>query len=859
MVRKHLLHCLQSTVVLLSLVACSALFAREVRVGVYSNEPKIFLDSEGKLSGIFGDLLQAIAAAEDWTLKPVPCEWQACLTATQAGSIDLMPDVAFSEARAPLFEFHRVPALHSWSQIYQREGQAIESVLDLQGRRVAVLQGGVQQSFFANLVGSFGVNVQWVAVSNLSEGFSLVASGKADAVVASHQFGSLQGPRYKLVATPIMFQPSRLFFATGKGRNAELLNAIDRRLQAWQGTPGSEYFQVLARWGSEAPRTLVPKGVLWGLAGLTTLLALALGFAALLRRQVTEKTRHLRASEEKLRVILDSVDAHIYIKDTELRYQYANHKVCELFAMPQEQVVGRTDPSFFDPVTAENLRNNDLLVLQHGERVSKEETNTGIDGVTTRTFLSVKQPLRDSNGQIYALCGVSTDITELKNNREAIHQLAFYDALTQLPNRRLLLDRMQQTLSMRDRLAHDGALLYIDLDNFKTLNDTLGHDMGDQLLQQVAQRLSECTREMDTLARLGGDEFVVMLQGLSKDPSEAARQAELVAQKVVHTLAEPYQLGPLRYQNTVSLGIAMFSDPHSTQEELLKRADLAMYQAKADGRNALRFFNPEMQAQMSHRVALEEDLRVGLSEQQFLLYYQPQVDQHGNLLGAEVLLRWQHPQRGLVLPGTFIPSAESSGLILPLGRWILQAACMQLMAWSTRPELAHLTIAVNVSARQFRQPDFVQQVFAALDASGANASRLELELTESQLVDDIEGVTAKMTALKSRGVRLSLDDFGTGYSSLNYLKRLPIDQLKIDQSFVRDLLIQAHDAAIVKTIVALGQSLHMNVIAEGVETRSQRDALEALGCLHYQGYWFGRPGPIESLEGWTFPASTPMA
>ncbi|MFZ3220666.1 MAG: EAL domain-containing protein [Rhodoferax sp.] len=831
--------------------------AREVRVGVYANEPKIALGADGQPTGILGDLLREIAQREDWTLVPVVCEWQACLEATRLGQIDLMPDVAFSEQRAQTFDFHQIPALNSWSQLYRREDAAIQSVLDLQNRRVAILQGSVQEEYLSALLSSFGVQAQWVPVHSLTEGFAKVAAREADAVVANHQFGELQAGRYKLVETPILFQPSRLFYATGKGRNADLLATVDRRLRDWKDQPDSVYFQILRQWGSEPPRTLVPTTFWWGIAATGGLLLLAMGFAALLRRQVNEKTRSLRENEDKLNTILNSVESHIYIKDLQLRYRYANSTMCTVVGLPLNDVLGKGDPDLFDAATAERLRRNDLRVLERGERVAEEEVVTSPDGQSTRTYFSVKLPLRRASGAIYALCGVSTDITELKRNREAIHQLAFYDPLTHLPNRRLLLDRMRHTLATRDRTAHDGALLFIDLDNFKALNDTLGHDMGDLLLQQVARRLHDCTRDQDTLARLGGDEFVVMLQDLSVNVDEAARQAETVAQKILTTLAEPYPLGTQRYQNTVSVGIAMFSDPHSTQEELLKRADLAMFQAKADGRNILRFFNPDMQAQMSARVALETELREALEQGQFLLHYQPQANSQGQLLGAESLVRWQHPRRGLVAPGHFIAAAEASGLILPLGHWILRTACIQLKAWASQPAMAQLDLAVNVSARQFRHPDFVHNVLAVLDETGAPAERLELELTESQLVDDVESVIAKMRTLRARGVRFALDDFGTGYSSLSYLKRLPLDKLKIDQSFVRDLLSDPGDTAIVKTIVALGQALELNVIAEGVETRAQRETLEHLGCLQYQGYLLARPGPAEALEHWHMPEAAP--
>ncbi|WP_295412788.1 EAL domain-containing protein, partial [uncultured Thiodictyon sp.] len=392
-----------------------------------------------------------------------------------------------------------------------------------------------------------------------------------------------------------------------------------------------------------------------------------------------------------------------------------------------------------------------------------------------------------------------------------------------------------------------GALMFVDLDNFKVLNDTLGHSVGDLLLQQVAGRLLDCVRESDTVARLGGDEFVVMLEGLSERTEAAAAKAQGIGVKLLAALNEPYELAGYRCHSTASLGIALIADRHTPVEDLLKQADLAMYQAKAAGRNTLRFFNPDMQAALEARSALETQLRDGLRDGQFLLYYQAQVDGAGDLTGAEALVRWQHPQRGLVAPGEFIPLAEETGLILPLGRWVLESACAQLAAWAHQPPRAHLTLAVNVSARQFRDPGFVDQVRAALAASGADPHRLKLELTESLLLEDVTDTIAKMTALKSLGLGFSLDDFGTGYSSLSYLKRLPLDQLKIDQSFVRDALDNPNDAAIIRAILALAPNLNLTVIAEGVETPAQRAFLIASGCRAFQGYLFGRPGPAAAL------------
>ncbi len=418
----------------------------------------------------------------------------------------------------------------------------------------------------------------------------------------------------------------------------------------------------------------------------------------------------------------------------------------------------------------------------------------------------------DCEGTKVIQCNIR-DITARKVTEEEIKTLAFYDSLTGLPNRRLLFDRLQQALSCCTRSGSEGALLFIDLDNFKSLNDTLGHDIGDQFLQQVAPRLVASVRKGDTVARLGGDEFVVMLEDLSRNPQEAAAQIKSVGEKVLAALAQPYVVSSKKHHGTASIGATLFGTCRNNIDDVLKQADIAMYQAKAEGRNTLRFFDPELQAVVKARAVLENDLRQGIREKQFLLYYQPQVDSKGRRTGAEALVRWQQPGHGLVSPAKFIPLAEETGLIQPLGKWVLETACRQMVAWASQPETAHLTMSVNVSAHQFHQPDFVKQVLMVLERSGADPAKLKLELTESMLLKNIQGISEKMAELKNRGISFSLDDFGTGYSSLSYLKRLPLSELKIDKSFVQDVLTDGHDATIASTILALGHSFGLAVNA----------------------------------------------
>ena len=474
-----------------------------------------------------------------------------------------------------------------------------------------------------------------------------------------------------------------------------------------------------------------------------------------------------------------------------------------------------------------------------------------------RWHMSNAIPHRESDGSVVSH-GFTMDITDRKRAEHEIERLAFYDALTGLPNRRLLLDRLQRSSAACQRTKNLGALLFIDLDNFKDLNDTLGHDMGDQLLSQVAMRLVASVREADTVARFGGDEFVVLLEalapGLQNAATQAATQAETVAEKLLASLNQPFELNGAQHYSTPSIGITLFGDERLAVDELLKRADLAMYQAKAAGRNTQRFFDPAMQAAVNARSHLEADLRQGLARGELFVHYQPVVDHRSRVLGAEALVRWRHPQRGLVSPCDFIPLAEQTGLILPLGQYVLRTACEQLQRWSRHEHTAPLSISVNVSARQFRQPGFVSDVLQTLRDHGADPARLKLELTESLLLGDIEDAIARMVQLKRAGVGFALDDFGTGYSSLSYLKRLPFDQVKIDQSFVRDVLADPNDAAIVRTILALAQSLDLQVVAEGVEATGQLAFLRLHGCEAFQGYLFGRPGPIGDMDAYLLDA-----
>jgi diguanylate cyclase (GGDEF)-like protein/PAS domain S-box-containing protein len=485
--------------------------------------------------------------------------------------------------------------------------------------------------------------------------------------------------------------------------------------------------------------------------------------------------------------------------------------------------------------------------VRHFISVKKQTENSRIELSLQRGDGTVFQAQLDFVSNAATARITLTDITKNKEAEAEIRRLAYYDPLTNLANRRLLQDRLDLAIMATARNAQYGAMFFIDLDHFKALNDARGHDVGDLLLIDVAQRLRKAVREHDTVARQGGDEFVVLMEDLGTTVNEAAILAAQLGNKLREALVAPFNLNGYEYHCKISVGVGLFH-AHDTVEDLFKHADLALYQAKTSGRDKLRFFDPAMQIAIDQRGALEDSLCKAVSLDQLRLYYQPQVDAAQRVVGVEALLRWQHPLFGLVPPDEFISLAEETGLILPIGQWVMEATCAQIKVWENDALTSELQVAVNVSARQFRQPDFVAQLQRVLTTSDINPARLKLELTESMLLEDTQDIVAKMQVIKQLGVCFSLDDFGTGYSSLAYLAQLPLDQIKIDKSFVRNLPGANKDETIVRAIITMGLGLNLNVIAEGVETERQRQFLEAHGCHEYQGYLFGRALPLQELE-----------
>ncbi len=548
-----------------------------------------------------------------------------------------------------------------------------------------------------------------------------------------------------------------------------------------------------------------------------------------------------RRTEDRFRVIVDSSPNALLMFDQDGRMALANAASQRILGYAQDEMLGR---------------NVELLLpgLLHSALLQQPRADAGLvallarhkDGHMVPVDVGLN-PITTAEGRF--ILATVVDMTARREAEQAMLRLAYYDVLTGLPNRRMFVERLQHALTVNIRAPRFGALLFLDVDHFKSINDTIGHDAGDLMLQEVAARLRNNLRDSDSVARIGGDEFVVLLEALDATREAAAAHAQEVANKIRTVLAEPYSLRGRMFPGSVSLGVALWGGEQPQDVgELLKRSDMAMYDAKRGGRNAVRFFDPQMQEVLEARMQMEADLRRAIAEQQFVLHYQRRVRSDGRVQGAEALVRWMHPEKGLVAPAAFIPLAEETGLIVALGLWVLQTACRQLQLWSQHPATRELKLSVNISAAEFKRDSIAEDIRAILHSSGANPALLELEITESLLFENAQACVAKMHALRALGLRFALDDFGTGYSSLSYLKILPLSTLKIDKSFVQDIAHSHSDEVIVQTIIRMGQTLGLVVIAEGVETQAQRDLLAHHGCEHFQGYWFGRPLPVALFE-----------
>lgn len=815
--------------------------ALDLKVGVYDNPPKIFFSNAGEAQGIFIDLLKHIAQAEGWTLAFERCDWEACLSMLEQGSIDLMPDVARTPERETRFDFHQQTALSSWSQLYRRPESKIDSVLDLKDQRIAVLASGIQRDALESMLGGFDFQFKLISTSSVAEAFSAVQQGRADVAAASYHYGDYQASKYGLVPTSIVFQPTRLYFAATRGRQAKTLEVIDGRLTQWKQSPYSPYYATLKSWGvSEQSSTIPTWWIQLAVSLLATALALA-GIALWLRWRVKLTMAAMRAKTQELEAILRAVPDLLFMIDEQGTYiqVYANES--ELLVASKARLIGKKVAEVMPPDASQQVMKAVTEALRlgqsHGEQLELQ-LQDGAHWFELSTARMLPLP-----GRQPAVIMLSRDITQRVKDNAEIQRLADFDQLTGLPNRSLL-HRLYEKVSSRAADLHHGlALVFLDIDHFKNINDSLGHQVGDQLLKEVSRRIQNTLRDSDIACRIGGDEFIVLLNHADVDA------AIHVTQRLQHVLHFSFDLGPYQSGITASMGVAMFPEDGQDLDTLLRNADTAMYQAKSDGRNAARFFTSAMQARSERLLELSSALDLALDNDEIFVQYQPIIDlESGQINGAEALVRWKQPRLGMVSPAEFIPVAESSGQIEAIGGWVLEQACAQAVTW----EFARRgwIMSVNVSFIQFAKSDFVTAVQTVLVQTGLAGNCLELELTESVAMGDIGKAKDTVRLLRELGVRIAVDDFGTGYSSMAYLRRLEFNKLKIDQSFVRNIGQDTADESIISATIMLAHSLGMKTQAEGVETKAQQDFLKREGCDFQQGWLFSKAVSPEEWMQW---------
>lgn len=823
---------------------------RSLRVAVFNAPPVMEIQDDGTYSGFIVKLLEEIAQRENWQLQWVPLNWPQTIPKARNNEIDLIPFVAYSESRAEYLDYNEEGILTAWGQVLVHRDEAMpDNIIGLSGKTMAVIKNEVYGLKLANLCKLFAIQCDFIKVNTYQEAFDLLKKRSVAGVVTSNLI-SYSYDNELVKKTSIVFEPRKVLFATAKNTNSDILHTIDRYTRLWRFDKSSPYYQLKEDYlGEVAKPSLTPTWLLYTLLVIFGLFVLSAFIVIFLRRQVKLQTQNLEDQSDQIRQIINLVPHMIFATNANGKLILANRYAADFFGIKMSDIEGacQTDLATQNP-KASNLFEDEQLLLRKDAHAIHKEIETYSTEEQKVTLKVSKVPFITRYSRIPSIVTVGVDITEEKEYENQIQHMAQHDSLTGLPNRLLLNDRIHQSLALTHRYDQSGAVLFIDLDYFKNINDSLGHIAGDRLLQEVAQRLRPIIRDGDTIARLGGDEFLIQLSQLSGNPNKAEQAACRVAEKINYTLAQEYNVDGHKLFSTASIGIVVYPRDAESEESIIQRADTAMYYAKSMGRNRSAVFKKAMEKAVVRKHTLEKELRKALSESRFILRFQPQImDQENRFIGAEALLRWNHPTEGIISPTEFIPIAEENHLIIPIGEWVLKQVCYQIKFWLERYGFSPF-ITVNLSAIQVRNSDLVSYIETLLKKTRIPPSLLELEVTETLLLHEARTSIDVLQELKKLGVKLSIDDFGTGYSSLTYLKKLPLDKLKIDRSFVKDIPGDPDSETIIRTVIGMSHDLGLEVIAEGVETKEQLEYLLLEKCTLFQGFYFDPPITLEQME-----------
>lgn len=824
---------------------------RSLRVAMFPAPPIMMIDEDGTNSGFMVELLEEIAAQENWDIQWVRLKWHQVIPKTLNQQIDLIPFIAYSEERAEYLDYNEEGVLTGWGQVYVHQQENVPSnIIDLSGKTLGIIKGEVYGIKITKLCVLFEIQCDFIEVNSYEDAFELLEKRAVTGIVTSNLISYNFEDDFKLQKTPIVFEPRKVLFATAKNSHSDILATIDRYTRLWRFDKQSPYYQIKNKYLPDITEdTTVPSWLIYSLLIIIALLFLSALIVILLRRQVKAQTQDMEDQSDQIRQIINLVPHMIFATNANGKLILANRFAANFFGIKMSDIEGacQTDLTTQNP-KASNLFEDEQLLLRKDAHVIQREVETHSIEEQKVTLKVSKVPFVTRYSRIPSIVTVGVDITASKEYERQIQHMAQHDSLTELPNRLLLNDRIHQSLALTQRYDQSGAILFIDLDYFKNINDSLGHVAGDNLLKKVAHRLQGLVRDGDTVARLGGDEFIVQLNQLSGDSLKAEEVACKIAEKINFTLAQEYDVNNHKLFSTASIGIVIFPRDANTEESIIQRADTAMYYAKSMGRNRYAMFKKAMEKAVVRKHILEKELRKALKESRLLLRFQPQITSIDHqFMGAEALLRWNHPAEGIISPSEFIPIAEENHLIIPIGEWVLKQACYQIKHWLDNHGVSPF-ITVNLSVVQIRNSDLVGYIGKLLKETRIPPHLLELEVTETVLLHEARISIDVLQELKKLGVKLSIDDFGTGYSSLNYLKKLPLDKLKIDRSFVKDIPGDPDSETIIRTVIGMSHDLGLEVIAEGVETEEQLNYLANERCTLFQGFYFDPPITLEQIE-----------
>jgi diguanylate cyclase (GGDEF)-like protein/PAS domain S-box-containing protein len=810
-------------------------------IGISDNPPLSFLNQEKKAAGFIVDLFAEIARQEKIEIQWVFDEWNILLEQSKAGEIDMLSSVGYSSERTKYFNYSQEGFITSWANIYLPQDSTITNFLELNMQTISVLKGDINGTNLVSRCERFEIKCSIKESNTYLELFNTIINGEADAVVANNIAGSWYANKYKVIDSSIIFNPSITYVVTPKKVDQSLMTLYDEYLKQWKADPSSIYYKTRSKWMLHQSNEVISIKTLLTIFGLALFGLLAFLAAMKYKKQVNRRVEQVSILNQQFSQIINLVPHMIYVTDSNGNIVIANKKASEYFGMTEEEIDRCNVQNLRAHVESarEFLNDNDLSLLVKGGELKEVETRDYLD--RKYTFLMSKVPLKGMKNKQSSHVVVAVDITDIKAYQQQIIHMAQYDALTDLPNKVYFKSLLAKEINRFKKHQKQGAVLYLDMDSFKTINDSQGHQVGDMLIIEIASRLKQLIHEETDLAHFGGDEFIINLPNIDKNSRQAELKAKALGEIILESLAQPCIINEMVFQITASMGIMIYPRDGTTEQIILKRADIALNKAKHQGRNNVQLYDKQLELQVIHDHELETQLRHALKNNEFEIVYQPIIDGLKNkIVGVEALLRWNHPQKGLILPGNFIQVAEKNHFVIKLGNWVLEQACKKIHQEQQKGNTT-LYIAVNVSAVQLKSKDFYANIVRLIEKYKIPANHLEFEITESVLMDDIELSITIFNKLKLLGITISIDDFGTGYSSFSYLIKLPIDKIKIDQSFVSDLPHNKNSSTIVKTIISMSDELGLKVVAEGIEKQGQYDFLLAKGCQYFQGYYLHKP------------------